>query len=254
MKVWRKQKGDIYKLKKISETQIKEAEKELQIKLPEEYIQLILEQNGGEILFNAHPLPSSEMEHINIEHIMGIGRDNGLLENSYLLQEWGMPDGLILLSGDGHAWTALDYRDTKENPPVVFIDNEQQKITQVAGSFKEFLAGLYTEEDPEGDFPVFMEKEWTLEKVKAALASDFEQEITLAFDYLVTNAAENIDLIREVLLDLLRHPILEVKQMAASVAHHLDEEGYLSNSYITEIRKILRQDRDIAYYEEMYFS
>jgi hypothetical protein len=40
-----------------------------------------------------------------------------LLDTPYLVQEWELPTPVVLLSGDGHYWIALDYRvvDRPEN-------------------------------------------------------------------------------------------------------------------------------------------
>lgn len=254
MQIWKGEKEDIYKLNKISEKQIEEAEQALDVKLPGEYIKLILEQNGGEIIYNAHPLPHTTTEYVSINHFMGIGKENGLLENDYLLKEWEMPKGLILLSGDGHTWTALDYRLTKEDPTVVYVDNEGQEIVTIARSFREFLTGLYIEEDQEDYGADFPDNDWTLEEVEAAFKSDSEQDIILAFDYLVENADEHANLMEETLLNLLQHPSLEIKQMAANMAHHFNEEGLVSSAYIIKIKKVLQQDESISYYDEMFFS
>ena len=57
-----------------------------------------------------------------------------------------MPERLVLLSGDGHTWIALDYRNVAENPPVIFIDNEFEEIIELAPNFESFLQNLTTYE------------------------------------------------------------------------------------------------------------
>ncbi len=72
--------------------------------------------------------------------------ESSILESHYLIQEWEMPENLVLLSGDGHTWIALDYRNVAENPPVIFIDNEVEQIIELAPNFESFLQNLTTYE------------------------------------------------------------------------------------------------------------
>ena len=64
-----------------------------------------------------------------------------------LIEEWGMPKELILLNGDGHIWIALDYRNNKDEPAVVYINNESNEEIVLADSFDDFMERLYIEED-----------------------------------------------------------------------------------------------------------
>ncbi|RFU70953.1 SMI1/KNR4 family protein [Peribacillus saganii] len=147
--IWRED-TDEYKLKPLTAEMVKKAEEELKIKLPESYIKILKEQNGGYIKFDAHPsdTPNSWADdHVNVEHILGIGEEDGILESSYLIEEWDLPDNVVLISGDGHSWIALDYRKTKEEPPVIFIDTDSEQIFELAPNFHSFLNGLTIWED-----------------------------------------------------------------------------------------------------------
>ncbi|MCY9419403.1 SMI1/KNR4 family protein, partial [Bacillus inaquosorum] len=107
------------------------------------------QQNGGLINFNAFPTDQETSwadDHIEVDHIRGIGRDLGILESEYLIKEWGLPQRLLLIQGDGHNWVALDYRLTNENPPVHYFDLELNNDFKIADSFDEFLSKLYTHE------------------------------------------------------------------------------------------------------------
>jgi hypothetical protein len=124
--IWEDDPEDLFQLSPIRVDDINRAEKLLDVKLPQAYKELVQIKNGGSIKYNAcpSPVPTSWAEdHVGIDHLMGIGDDGGILESPYFIKEWGMPKGLVLLHGDGHCWIALDYRKTKENPPVIFIDN-----------------------------------------------------------------------------------------------------------------------------------
>ncbi|PSL41618.1 SUKH superfamily protein [Planomicrobium soli] len=142
------------KLEPLSDEIVKEAEKLLKIKLPTSYISILKQQNGGYIKFNAHPsaAPTSWADdHVNVENIFGIGtgKEKGILESEYLIQEWGLPKNVVLISGDGHSWIALDYRNSKADPPVIYLDVEQNQEIRLAKNFEEFINGLvnYIEEE-----------------------------------------------------------------------------------------------------------
>ncbi|MCY7754912.1 SMI1/KNR4 family protein [Bacillus haynesii] len=151
---WTYEDEDPYTLKSISERDIQKAEKKLGVKLPEEYKALILEQNGGYINFNAFPSerPTSwAKDHVQVDYLLGLGKKEGILESKAFIKEWGLPDNLILIHGDGHTWIALDYREMKENPPVHYFDSEFEENFRLADSFGEFLSKLYTDSMDDDD-------------------------------------------------------------------------------------------------------
>ncbi len=150
---WQKD-NDYGKLEPLTDEMVEIAEEELNIKLPNSYINILKQQNGGYIKYNAHPsdVPTSWADdHVNVDHLFGIGmgKDKGILESEYLIQEWDLPKGVVLISGDGHSWIALDYRNSKTEPPVIFIDVEQNQEIRLAKNFEKFINGLvdYNEEE-----------------------------------------------------------------------------------------------------------
>jgi hypothetical protein len=145
--IWRKD-SEYFKLKPLTDKAVEEAEEKLKVKLPESYINLLKEQNGGYIIYDSFPstVPTSWAEdHIDVDHIMGIGEEDGILKSNYLIEEWGLPENIVLFSGDGHSWVALDYRNTKEEPPVIYINVESEQIIELAPDFNTFLNGLYVD-------------------------------------------------------------------------------------------------------------
>lgn len=131
----------------LSDEMIEEAEEKIGVKLPSSYIGILKQQNGGYINFNAHPsnIPTSWADdHVNIDHIYGIGtgEEIGILDSAYLIQEWDLPENVVLISGDGHSWIALDYREGKTEPTVIFIDVDDEQTVELASSFEVFLNGL----------------------------------------------------------------------------------------------------------------
>lgn len=146
---WEIDDEDYYTLKKINAEEVAKAEKKLGVTLPDTYKKLILEQNGGYIVHNAFPTshPNSWAEdHIQFNHLLGIAEDEGIMDSAYLIKEWELPEGLVLINGDGHTWVAMDYRKTKENPAIHYFDVEMEEDFKLANSFDEFIEGLYTAE------------------------------------------------------------------------------------------------------------
>ena len=135
------------------------AQEALGVQLPATYLAFLRIQNGGYTAntFQAHraPEPTSwAPDHVPFDSMFGIGENNeGILQTPDLLREWEMPDGLILLTGDGHRWIALDYRATgPAGPPsVVWYDNEVGEDIQLAPDFKIFVEGLRSEAEFSGD-------------------------------------------------------------------------------------------------------
>ena len=157
---------DYYALKEYvsdppSDDQIIEIEKELGYKLPESYIWLMKQHNGGIPVNTCFPTdePTSWAEdHVAITGIMGIGRDKncsicGNLGSRFMIDEWGYPDiGVAICDcpSAGHDMIFLDYREcgAQGEPKVVHIDQEcDYKITHLADCFEEFIRGLVSEDE-----------------------------------------------------------------------------------------------------------
>lgn len=146
---WEIDEEGYYTLKKINEAEIAKAEKKLGVILPDTYKKLILKQNGGYTVHNAFPTTYSNSwaeDHIQFNHLMGIAEGEGIMDSAYLIKEWELPEGLVLINGDGHTWVAMDYRKTKENPVIHYFDVEMEEDFKLADSFDEFIEGLYTAE------------------------------------------------------------------------------------------------------------
>ncbi|PRS78113.1 SMI1/KNR4 family protein [Bacillus sp. GBSW2] len=158
---WEIDEEGYYTLEKINEKKIAKAEKKLGVILPDTYKKLILEQNGGYTVHNAFPTNHSNSwaeDHIQFNHLLGIAEDEGIMDSAYLIKEWELPEGLVLINGDGHTWVAMDYRKTKENPAIHYFDVEMEEDFKLADSFDELIQGLYTaeytvdEEAAEGEY------------------------------------------------------------------------------------------------------
>lgn len=126
------------------------AGRELGVRLPLELGELLGLRNGGTVAasFDAFPTstPTSYGEtHVPFDHLLGV---DGLLDSPYLSGEWDLPKRVVVLSGDGHTWIALDYRLSAE-PSVTWFDVELGSELALAPTFRAFAEGLV----PSASFP-----------------------------------------------------------------------------------------------------
>ncbi|MEB7771068.1 SMI1/KNR4 family protein [Kurthia gibsonii] len=188
---------------------LKKVEKLLGVKLPESYINLMKIHNGGTLAYSilrSGRVPDGEVE---ITDLRGIDLEEGIGETNYLVEEWGMEKGLVIISGDGNYWLALDYRKhTGNEPPVVYIEEDtDEKPKQVAKTFELFLKKL--EKPEEDDFDIEYEDDdeddiiYTKEEFEhfvkegesyVEIANCFEQfsQTDKDFDWFVTLAIKTI--------------------------------------------------------------
>jgi len=138
----------------VSDELIKFSEERLGKKLPNSYKELLQTQNGGYLTKSAFPTEVNNHSadgYIPVELIHGISRDPdniyGVLTTEYMTEEWELPNGLVLLCGDGHTWIALDYRGDLEEPKVVFLDVEMEQEIELSQDFGSFIEGLIDEPD-----------------------------------------------------------------------------------------------------------
>lgn len=255
--IWQKD-VEYYKLEPFTDDMVKKAEEKLKIKLPQSYINILKEQNGGYIKFDSYPteVPTSWSDnHINVDHILGIGEEKGILESEYLIEEWGLPNNIVLISGSGHSWIALDYRNTREEPPIIYIDVESEQIIELAPDFDSFLNGLYIDEtEIEDTYYEHDERNWTLDELKIALSTSNEQDVIPALNYLYENPQGNEQFIEQSMIVLLQNHNLVIKELAANFANHFNESGILSSKGVNEIVSIIRSDKEIEYFSDMFFS
>lgn len=119
----------------------------LGVTLPVEYVALLRVRSGGAVAprYSAFPtrdlFASAVMNHERFEFCSGIGPASpSITESPYLNREWGQPDELVLLHGEGHWWIALDYRSGRTaEPSVAWYDNESGEDVTLADTFVSFL-------------------------------------------------------------------------------------------------------------------
>ncbi len=137
------------------------AEEVLGRSLPSSYRELMRRCNGGYLQDTcvATSRPTSwAPDHVSVRTINGIpavdddgafGTGAGVLATPYLISEWGLPSEVVLLDGDGHTWTALDYRAAggAGEPSVVWVDIELKDELTIAASFSDLLVRLRPDSD-----------------------------------------------------------------------------------------------------------
>ncbi|MFF0052264.1 SMI1/KNR4 family protein [Streptomyces sp. NPDC005498] len=147
----------------LTDAAVQEAEAQLGVRLPFSLLEILRVQNGGQVAsqWNAFPTkaPTSWSEdHVPLEEMMGIGRresQSSLLDTPYLIEEWELPSPLVLLSGDGHCWIALDYRGCgrQGEPSVTWFDTDENTELTLAADFKAFVERLTCAENLGADSP-----------------------------------------------------------------------------------------------------
>lgn len=128
-------------------------EQELGYKLPDSYIWLMKQHNGGIPVNNCFVPASQADRHIDITGIFSISREKacslcGETGSQFIINEWGYPAiGVAICDcpSAGHDMFFLDYRKCGSygEPEVVHIDQEcGGKITHLADNFEAFIRGL----------------------------------------------------------------------------------------------------------------
>lgn len=126
-----------------TEETLKEVEKQLGVKLPNSYIDLMKIHNGGYLAYSS--LHSAKVPDgvVEITQISGVDVSEGIVESPYYIEEWDLEEGLVIFSGDGNYWLAFDYRkDTADEPSVVYMEDPDDGTVQVAKNFELFLKKL----------------------------------------------------------------------------------------------------------------
>ncbi len=182
-------------------------EQQLGYKLPAAYIQLAMTQNGGFPKNTNHRTdePTSwSNDHIAITGIYSIGSNKlyslcGETFNSkFWEEEWDFPAIGVYFAdcpSGGHDMIALDYRKCGRagEPEVVHVDQEDDyRITKLAGSFEDFIRGLESDDAFRGNEPeierILCEDD--VDSLNQLISSGIDLEETDQYDRtLIENAA-----------------------------------------------------------------
>jgi hypothetical protein len=154
-----------YVCETLTDELVKSIEKELEYRLPQSYIELMKQQNGGTPVFTSHRTKEATSwadDHIAINGIYGISKSKpyslcGSMGSQFWINEWGYPAIGIYFAdcpSAGHDMLCLDYSQcgSEGEPRVVHVDQEAgYKITFVAKNFEEFIRNLEEDEAFEDD-------------------------------------------------------------------------------------------------------
>lgn len=169
-----------------TEAAITDAERSLGVALPRELKSLLMVRNGARLRFNQFKLKTKPPEqsfarkHYHVPSLPGVGGGPGddiVTMTALATDEWGLPEGLVPLFGDGHWWCCLDYRvcGPEGEPSVTHVDagdapDDTPVEVPIAPSFAALLAGL--SRDPENLSPALIaldEGAPTCDQVEAVL-------------------------------------------------------------------------------------
>ena len=136
----------------LTDLAIQEAEKKLGVILPQSYLKLLHEQNGGTpnypyFIVGEKSISMSYMDGIDLE---GAERGIGILKSKEWTKEAGLPKNLVVLWTDIHTWLVLDYRNSVTEPSVVCFYEDysssmsmEWKSSVIAPNFDSFLTKLF---------------------------------------------------------------------------------------------------------------
>lgn len=253
--IWQED-NDYGKLETLTDEAVKKAEEKLGVKLSDSYINLLKQQNGGYLNYNAHPAEGATTwadGYAGVDHILGIGlgEERGILDSEYLIQEWDLPKNIVLISGDGHTWIALDYRSNEAEPAIIYIDTEQQQEIMLAKNFEGFINGLieYSEEEmdtPDSEVSEQETKEY-YSKIDNLMETGTPKEINNLFAKILST---NNELIRYMVERMRRHkkPKVHFKLLLfLSCCAEGDNKGILEDDYLLDVLQelSLSQNKDV---------
>lgn len=134
-----------------SDTLVRSVEKKIGKSLPESYVLMLHEQNGGYIARNTHPRVNGEVDAvwgIGVSPRPSIGEHSWAEIRRYMAREsLEHPQGLELMlpfCGSGHYYVCLDYRSIAGGEPAVtFVDVELfEPAAIVSPNFERFVLEL----------------------------------------------------------------------------------------------------------------
>ena len=133
-----------------TDEQVRQAQRALQVVLPEGYVHSMRAQNGGDV--KGVPWVTGNVE---LASIAGVDELQQQYELSH--EEWGVPQWLIPLGGDGHGWVCFDYREEEarssgNNVPIVSCyqdDDPEYNPVPFAADWSDFLVKMAELKEPE---------------------------------------------------------------------------------------------------------
>jgi hypothetical protein len=164
----------------LNEEAVKAAEQKLGVRLPEDFLALLREQNGGYLRYSMEDLPHELIRGIgpNYPSLTDFDWEDDQEHVSFELQ------GLIPFDGDGHWHLCLDYRGDREVPAVAYIDVGCDEEQEIASSFEDYLKLLKVEvEDSDFVLPAVDSVDDLLAAIGSEMGVAFEPPDSWAHGY-----------------------------------------------------------------------
>ena len=133
----------------------------------------------------------------------------------------------------------MDYRQTKNEPPIIWIDKEPDIIIDISNDFSSFIEGLYTatlEEVQIENMP------FSIEKIEELLEQEDSMQWIKAFNMLSENIKGNKNYIQQKIIQLLNSESTELKQLAVHYTMIFNEKFSFSVSNMQTIYSLMEQD------------
>jgi hypothetical protein len=130
----------------LTEKQISEIEEFLDVELPQPYISLMKEQNGGELYYRY--VLFNDGQATLIPYFQELDLETGVGLSSIFSEQLHLPNHQLLLTGDTHTWITLDYRSSDTPKVCYFTELEDGRWAEelIAETFEDFLLKLFTKE------------------------------------------------------------------------------------------------------------
>lgn len=251
--LWAEELDEYYKGEIGSEI-VENIQKELNVDLPDSYIQLMMQRNGFYLKKKYYPTntPNSWANNsVHVEFLYGLGQEPGLLDNLYLRKEWGIRSKkLLIISEEAPMFICLDYRKRK-NPTVIFIDVEQNQEIKLADNFREFISGLVNHiEDIELDLNEAELSEQEMKDYYAKIDEVIKNGKPADIDRFFTKIlSTNNDLIRYMVEKMRQHEKPKVHfnlLLFLSCCAEGDNKGILEDDYLLEVLNELSESKNKA--------
>jgi len=136
---------------KPTKTEIENVEKYFGVKFPVNYIECVLENNGG---YPSHRIffANGREEGIN-DFLCVVDDEYGIIKTAQNISD-RLESGLVPFARDtGGNYTCFDYRDNVSSPSIVFWEHEKaflgtdDSIVKISDSFAQFMNSLQVFED-----------------------------------------------------------------------------------------------------------
>jgi SMI1-KNR4 cell-wall len=249
--LWEERIEDYYYCGELNIDTLQRAQQELQLDLPELYINLLSKRNGFSLKKKYFPTTTPNNwanNSVHVDFFYGIGGTTDLLDNIYLRKEWGIRSKkLLIISAEPPMFICLDYR-RKKNPSVIFLDVDQRQEIKLAETFEGFLHGLVEEiEEEEIDYSTLLSEQQINEyytKIDHVTTNGKPKEIDRLFTEVLST---NHELIRYIVEKMRNHHHAKVHfylLLFLICCAQGDNKGILEDDHLWEVLNELKDKKN----------